>query len=173
MHHSGALWSEWRVLAVLVFSIVAKNPQKKWQMWANTAALSSVFQPALKNTGLTGCCCPCCACWIWLGLPGVWQPWVNMKYSAGFTWGTVEAWKCCTESMADTLADTYKFEKCVAFLVFLSGKPGSAEKYFCIAIATYKRRLYHKEGTCYKLHKLNNILICTVQNGITWGRREF
>lgn len=90
-----------------------------------------------------------------------------MKYSAGFTWGTVEAWKCCTESMADT----HKFEKCFAFLVFLSGKPESAEKYFCIAIITYERKLYHKEGTCYKSHKLNNILICTVQNWITWGRR--
>lgn len=92
-----------------------------------------------------------------------------MKYSAGFTWGTIEAWKCCTESMADT----HKFKKCVAFLVFLSGKPGSAEKYFCIAITTYERRLYCKEGTCYKSHKLNNILICTVQNWITWGRRGF
>lgn len=119
--------------------------------------------------GLTGCCCSCCACWIWLGLPGVWQLWVNMKYSTGFTWGTVEAWKCCAESMADT----HIFKKCVAFLFFLSGKPGSAEKYFCIAITSYKRRLYRREGTCYKSHKLNNILTCTVQNWITWGRRGF
>lgn len=52
VHQSGALWSEWRLLAVLVFSSIAENSQKSRSCELTQQPLSSVFEPALKNTGL-------------------------------------------------------------------------------------------------------------------------
>lgn len=36
-----------------------------------------------------------CAQWMWLRLSDVCEPWVNAKYSTGFTWRTADVWESC------------------------------------------------------------------------------